>query len=427
MFDLPSLPAMDSTNARATSGSLSAARTTQKGTGAGGGATNMRDLLRHEGQEVSDRPVLDTPHWKLPKRVRGETYELMKQKEGLRNGFQGLLQGTLRDEFVASSSGGNPDVDVRRALKNVGDRSRKHFEERPSDERPWKPGFKITVPEILPARPRGKRPVPFDTMVGNDHTNATLQSQHMPSTSSAGAVENFDERSAFSNKPGGYRQRVPHEELGDLPRGRKHARPMNQIGNNINGTRLYGGPQGAVAQEQQQSENNTTIAGEATLFKPKKVVVDSATGIPRSWQGPPFFDTAAVEEQQRKDEAERKRHLKEQLASDTLIGGHAARVQRVKPNIITGPNMGGAGGGASPSIDKLGFTGGSKVLAPSTGGGGTASGRRGDVTGLVMGVGSSSSLQHGGMRGAPVDVYARKEARMAIAKDISDVKSLPSY
>ena len=393
----------------------------------------MRDLLRHEGQEVFDRPALDTPHWKLPKRVRGEMYELMKQKEGLRNGFQGLLQGSIRDDFVASSSGGgNPDVEVRRALKNVGDRSRKHFDERPSDERPWKPGFKTTVPEILPARPRGKRPVPFDTMVGNDYNNnnnSTNASQPSSSTIVAAvASQQHDNNdidhhhssspSAFTNKPGGYRQRVPHEEIGDLPRGRKHARPINQTGNNINGNRLYGGQNGATQQQQ-----DSTILGETALFKPKKVVVDGATGVPRSWQGPPFFDTAAIEEQQRKEEVERKRRLKEQLASDTLIGGHAARAQRIKPNTIA-PSNTVVNGGASPSIDKLGFTGGSKVLAPSTAG--TSSGRRGDVTGLVMGV-SSGGMRGGGGGGAPVDVYARKEARLAIAKDISDVKSLPSY
>ena len=161
------------------------------------------------------------------------------------------------------------------------------------------------------------------------------------------------------------------------------------------------------------------------MFKPKKVVVDQQTGIPRSWQGPPFFDTAAQEENSRKEQAAQKQKLKERLASETLIGGHAARTaqQRLQPNTMAPLEKSGGSGAAFATMDKLGATGGSKILAPSSGsgiGGVLVSGRRGDVTGLVMG---SSSGTH---RGAG-DLYARKEARMAMAKDIADVKSLPSY
>ena len=378
----------------------------------------MRDLLRHEGQEVATAPVLDTSRWGLPKRLRGESYGAVVGKGGLRNGFAGLLNGDLRDTFAGAP---DPDVAVRRAVMNVGDLSRRHFVEKQSEERPWKPGFKATHPEIIPTRPRGKKHVPFDTVVGNDASQPTTMQTMTPPSSGTNTME---------GKSAGYRQREPNTELSDLPRGRRHVKPSTISTNNINGDRIYGGGEGAVTVDTStalpSSRDAGVPVGEAALFKPKKVVVDPKSGIPRSWQGPPFFDTAKLEEDQRLLEMERKRQLREQLAAGTLIGGHVARTQQQLRRVNEMPPLQdnhSTGKKAGASIDRLGAAGSAKILAPSTAG---SSSRRGDVSGLVLGGGGSARGGCGGGRG-PTDLYAHKEAKGAIARAIAEVKALPSY
>lgn len=200
----------------------------------------MRDLMVHEGQthEHQTINISSSGHntWGLPRRGRNEEYHNAKGREGLSKGFAGFYGS---EDKEASTRDGHL---THKQNTIVGDTARRHFEQKPSEEQKWIKGFKTTFPDILPPKPRGKKPVaPVDT-------------------------------------------RPPFEEISDIPRGKKHVKqPQDQ---------LSGGGVPVAAEPSGNASHN----GNKSEFSRKRLVMDESKGVPVAWKGPPFFAPSEADE-----------------------------------------------------------------------------------------------------------------------------------
>ena len=237
--------------------------------------TSMRDLMVHEGQtHEHQQPITNatrtlndpaTTGWRLPRRARAqEHYHQAREREGLSKGFAAFY-----GDSDAAAAGRDGHV-TERQTKLVGDTARRHFEQKPSEEQQWKRGFKPTLPEILPARPRGKKPV-----------------------------------AAVDTRP-------PFEETSDIPRGKKSVRtamdpPLSGFSSTVdvetNNSLVLGSshaPRASAANSSGVGPSSSSSGGagsaDATAMGRKKVVLDPVRNVPVAWKGPPFFAPTEADE-----------------------------------------------------------------------------------------------------------------------------------